>query len=204
MSNETVDSILTTESNVDSNVQANIAFEDPTIQCEICQESIPFSQYLQHSQQHMNAFIPFPLNGIMQLFDPSGAPTLVIQNNNNRLMVFMLNGNFAQNMELDPEEAEDMITGLNVEEVTKSFADDEQLAFFDEDGNAELCPICYKERSEIGKENLVQTNICKHIFCRVCIEHWLQNHNQCPSCRSVLSCQHQSVDSSETQTQSQT
>ncbi|GAB1598870.1 TNF receptor-associated factor family protein DDB_G0272098-like [Argonauta hians] len=27
---------------------------------------------------------------------------------------------------------------------------------------------------------------CRHVFCKVCIEHWLEEHNSCPTCRTWL------------------
>ena len=165
-----------------------IRIEDPWVVCDVCQERIAFSGYLQHAQSHMTSFIPFPMNGIMQLFDASGTPTLVIQNTNNQLMVFMMDGQMGQDIQLDPEEHDDPMApsnGLEVDAVTQPVTTD-TVPFLDENGQPELCPICYRERAECGIEQLVETIVCKHVFCKVCIEHWLHNHCHCPTCRAHL------------------
>jgi len=39
------------------------------------------------------------------------------------------------------------------------------------------CSICWENKS-----NMVQTN-CNHIFCKNCIDSWLEEKNNCPVCR---------------------
>ena len=47
----------------------------------------------------------------------------------------------------------------------------------------EMCPICQENQEEL------QTVDCKHGYCRVCIQTWVNkyaNHNTCPMCRTTL------------------
>lgn len=41
------------------------------------------------------------------------------------------------------------------------------------------CPICLS-----NKRNCMSLD-CRHEFCKVCIERWLEKHNTCPLCRRV-------------------
>ena len=42
------------------------------------------------------------------------------------------------------------------------------------------CPICLDETI-----NMKMTS-CHHFFCKMCLDSWLENHSDCPLCRSSL------------------
>ena len=42
------------------------------------------------------------------------------------------------------------------------------------------CPICLDETI-----NMKMTS-CHHFFCKLCIDSWLENHENCPVCRASL------------------
>lgn len=64
-------------------------------------------------------------------------------------------------------------------------------------GSQECCSICL-ERYAVGDRVARLKNIergnnrqqCHHWFHEVCIQKWLQHHNQCPLCRMDMICDH--------------
>ncbi|KAI7202342.1 hypothetical protein KC343_g10224 [Hortaea werneckii] len=53
-----------------------------------------------------------------------------------------------------------------------------RLAEGNQDGDS--CPICYQVFTDPAKTP------CGHIYCRECLEAWLEGTNNCPTCRSLL------------------
>ena len=47
-----------------------------------------------------------------------------------------------------------------------------------------VCLVAFVDK--VGTE-LAMMPTCRHVFCRQCVERWLQTHNKCPMCRSRLS-----------------
>ncbi|KAI7239483.1 hypothetical protein KC330_g1853 [Hortaea werneckii] len=56
-----------------------------------------------------------------------------------------------------------------------------RLAEGNPDGDS--CPICYQTFTEPVKTP------CGHIYCRECLEAWLERTNNCPTCRTLLMAQ---------------
>ncbi len=45
------------------------------------------------------------------------------------------------------------------------------------------CRICLLE---FDNASIKKTTTCQHEFCEACLNKWLETHNTCPICRSVL------------------
>ena len=46
----------------------------------------------------------------------------------------------------------------------------------------ELCTICLND--DLSNEITYRTN-CSHIYCKQCIDDWLQRQENCPVCRRI-------------------
>jgi len=46
------------------------------------------------------------------------------------------------------------------------------------------CSICMD--SLLEKEEIVSIKLCKHVFCKECLEIWLKENKQCPICKQDL------------------
>lgn len=184
---------------MDSNLSANVFgsaegtgipnFDDPWVDCEICDEPVRFSDYIRHTQHHMmmspfiqlaqqlragtlGGFAPLPDN-VVSVIEHEQQPTLVIRTADSNLTVFIME-NIREELEDDSPPL-----GLDVNTVTMPLATE---------AVTEPCPVCYKDTSEVS--DWVKTCVCSHVYCKPCISQWLAHHTQCPTCRSGLHVHH--------------
>ena len=61
----------------------------------------------------------------------------------------------------------------------------QQFYYFEADESlvGQQCTVC-TEDIEVGRK--IMRLDCKHVFCQVCIEEWLADHNTCPNCRHIF------------------
>lgn len=48
----------------------------------------------------------------------------------------------------------------------------------------DVCPICLDILME--KDNVRQMNVCKHNYCKGCIEKWVYDNKNCPMCKQDM------------------
>jgi hypothetical protein len=58
-----------------------------------------------------------------------------------------------------------------------------KLISYDDTQSEKQCSICF---NEFHKDTEVYQTSCMHIFCRTCLDTWLNNENNCPMCRKEL------------------
>lgn len=181
---------------------------DSTIPCEICNENVPFDQYLRHCME--SHFVPFPP-------PPSSIPPIV--------------ANAATPSISDWQEDEDIHpaawhTGILMHRVAYSDAlsftqisqssqssqsrggreggivypmevvqgalerPNHVAATFTKD---DVCPIClasFQTEDETvttaQMDRISEIRTCKHLFCTPCISRWLSTHNSCPMCKQEV------------------
>ena len=50
----------------------------------------------------------------------------------------------------------------------------------------DVCVVCQEYLSSLPAETKVVQTLCKHKFCKTCIEPWLAKHKKCPTCMTDL------------------
>lgn len=179
-------------------VEAFDAFEaaEDTIPCEICNEILPMSQYIDHIQRDHpdNNDLSYIMNNL-NIIDEIGRllnQAIGTNNTNNntnptietidwRRIYPSVMVNFQDTSNMSYEELSEL--GDRIGHVTKGYKTEEEKTgrykqvFCDKVG---FCTIC-QDNFESIKEDIVQID-CSHSFCKPCISEWFNRSKRCPVC----------------------
>ncbi|GMP86557.1 hypothetical protein CsSME_00039288 [Camellia sinensis var. sinensis] len=61
-----------------------------------------------------------------------------------------------------------------------------KVTMFNGEGDDEKCTTCVVCLEEFGKGTKLTSMPCSHLFHHRCIVPWLESHNSCPTCRSIV------------------
>ena len=176
-----------------------------TISCEICQQSISFSEYIEHVencyiQQRMNT-LQISSSNIINLDGSEQYNDLLITIGNSFLQ--MINDEYQQpmysqsNFEHLMENLPIYVSSNNEYEFNlelQSIIGNKPTGVHclsncynilepNNDTNNEdiICSICLETTSEKSENDFVRTT-CQHIYCKDCIDRWLSFNFKCPVC----------------------
>lgn len=154
--------------------------EDDEIECEVCNERVPFADYADHVTDHLAPLAHYAP------FAP-GTPPPVARGAHYRdvfpsVLVLLWNEGYLEGMD-DYEMLLEL--GDMMGDVPRGFADDGDMdrvmvpvtvARPDADTR---CAVCQESMSR--DTDAVQL-LCSHAFCRGCIREWLKLRRTCPVC----------------------
>ncbi len=141
------------------------------LNCPICQVELPGNSYLFHMMtRHIDTLI-----AMYTLYMPDGNIQLFLDIIQNYIDQYTENNNYDDLLQLCE----------NLGSFKKGITDVDKICHSIEVTNPdERCPICLE--SFIKKENTCRTNLCKHNFCKPCLETWLKENTSCPLCQGNL------------------
>lgn len=132
------------------------------IQCDICNTAVEQGCYMYHIVcQHIEILLTIVLSSNPV---PTNLPLSIIYDGDYDLTS---NFEYLEEDELLPYEVDVSIISSRTDK--QKLQDDD------------ICPICLDSLNE--KEVVCQMNVCKHNYCKTCIERWVNTNRECPMCK---------------------
>ena len=156
-----------------------------SIPCEICNELIPFADYMDHLEicQHRTSVLNI-LNPMLNSFLQSQDTMNLGLQSNTSLTFRTLN-------------VEDLLDSYEMNSVISEFLGSvptgcsnfdtvvvSNLALSDIPESNLRCPICLVGLDEVHLDSNVCRTVCDHYFCLPSITKWLSENHRCPLCNS--------------------
>lgn len=163
----------------------------PSIPCEICNQLIPYNEYISHLEicQHrtsvLNILNPM-LNSFLQnhtasiQFDFGSSNDLDILGGGSNTWRTVNLENLLDSYEMNNIISE-VIGNVNhgcididaaISNVIKEDISDSNLR----------CPVCLEVLVDVDSNIGISKTVCEHFFCKPCITKWLQENRNCPLC----------------------
>jgi E3 ubiquitin-protein ligase SHPRH len=155
------------------------------IPCELCGLMIPFASYNEHTRTCGRPYILYRDEEENQIYRLDLAEAFAmfarIGNIANPIQLMaMVNAEYSSNentefVDLQSEVIGQIYIGLNDQDKEACLVD------FQENNEEQLCPICL---DILNKNKEAAQTLCKHSYCKMCINEWFKNHKTCPMCNA--------------------
>ena len=163
--------------------------DDPSIPCEICQQVVPYSGYINHLEICQNR------TSILNILDPIF--NTFIQNQMTPMQIDMGLDSYVYHSDnsrtfhledfLDTFEMSNMISNI-IDTVNNGCNDIHAAITTISPSNLchsnICCSICLESLDQLQSDINISKTSCDHYFCEPCITRWLRDNKTCPLCKN--------------------